>query len=175
MPNASFQGPLPGDIEILPYSAEHRGGVIACFRSNVPKYFSSNELPDFLKHVEADKGPYLVMLDRGEVLACGGFALRGDTADLCWGMVRADYQGKGFGDALMLYRLLAIIQSPARAVRLETSQHTENFFRRYGFSVAEREKDGFEPGLDRVEMRAELDSVFKQLIDERMSGFQNLN
>ena len=84
-------------------------------------------------------------------------------------MVHQDAHGIGLGDALMVYRLMAVVQTPARQVRLETTQHTENFFRRYGFSVAGRTKDGYKPGLDKVEMRARLDDVFRKLIEERLS------
>ena len=42
---------------------------------------------------------------------------------------------------------------------VNTTQKTEGFFRKFGFSVVERELDGFGTGLDRVSMMAIKDDV----------------
>lgn len=41
--------------------------------------------------------------------------------------------------------------------KIETSQHTEGLYARFGFLVVERVKDGFGPGLDQVKMVAQVE------------------
>jgi predicted GNAT family N-acyltransferase len=43
-------------------------------------------------------------------------------------------------------------QWPEQAVSIDTSQHTTGFYQHLGFKVIEWKKDGYGPGLDRVEL-----------------------
>lgn len=138
-------------MQISPYSLEHRAGVIACFRSNIPAAFRESEERGFLEFVESDAGPYLVAIDGEQVIGCAGYAFRGMVGDLCWGMVHRDHQGRGVGARLLLHRVEAMSGTATR-IRLETTPETETFFARYGFSVAERVVDGYGEGFDKVEM-----------------------
>jgi predicted GNAT family N-acyltransferase len=157
-------------MQILPYSPVHRTGIIDCFRSNIPKSFTRAEESDFLDFVESGKGTYFVGLAEGtdhserrsptdQVIACAGIAFRGDVGDLCWGLVHADWQGRGLGAQLLAHRLRVMLERPIKTIRLETSQHTETFFARYGFRVAERVANGYAPGLDTVEMTAPVSEL----------------
>lgn len=69
-------------------------------------------------------------------------------------MVDRARQGQGLGRILTETRLdrqraLAGVAS----VVIETSQHTQGFYKGLGFAVTKVTPDGFGPGLDRCEMR----------------------
>ncbi len=145
-----------------PYTPSDRDACIALFRSNVPRFFRDHELQAFTDFIDSLECRYFVVLDGddgGEIVGCGGFGLQAgsDCADLCWGMVRRDCQGKRIGAYLLLVRLHAILTSTnAQSVRLGTSQYTEGFFRRYGFEIQSAQRDGIALGLDDVEMKLTL-------------------
>jgi len=147
--NLHFRDYTPGDS----------AACVSIFRSNVPTYFRDHELSGFLDFLDSPPCPYSVILTDGQVIACGGFGLHpgSDTADLCWGMVHADHHRRRVGTFLLFARLHAIVTTTvARSVRLGTSQLTDPFFERYGFTAQSRKTDGIAPGLDAVEMRLEL-------------------
>jgi ribosomal protein S18 acetylase RimI-like enzyme len=142
-----------------PYQVTDRDACLSLFESNVPRFFHADERQDFIECLDASENTCFVVCDGCVVLGFGGFTLSdgGETANLCWGMVRRDQHGKGLGALLLRARLQTIAtNTPARFVRLATSQHTADFYRRHGFEVQSVEKDGFAPGLDAVEMRLML-------------------
>ena len=134
---------------------------LALFDSNVPDYFHVDERPEFRAFLEDLPGPYLVLRNAdGEVVACGGWAVgENGAADLCWGMVRRDLHGRGWGRRLTRARLNGIEAAPGiRAVELRTSQHTDGFYEAFGFRTVDTRPDGFGPGLDCLVMRRDVEA-----------------
>jgi len=153
------------------YSPADRSACIGIFRSNVPRFFRDHELAGYLEFIDGSGCPYFVVRSDARIVACGGFGLRpgSDAADLCWGMVDREQQGKRIGRFLLLARLHAIVTTThARYVRLGTSQLTDGFFRRHGFQIQTRKSDGFAAGLDEVEMRMELTTANRAAIERAM-------
>ena len=151
-----------------PYQAADRDACVELFRSNVPRFFRDHELGDFTSFIDAFECPYFVVVSDEEIIGCGGYGVEtgSETASLCWGMIRRENHGMRIGAYLLFFRLRQIATSTnAKFVRLRTSQHTEGFFRRYGFSIESVETDGFAPGLDDVEMRIELTDINRAAID----------
>jgi ribosomal protein S18 acetylase RimI-like enzyme len=142
------------------YCATDRDSCLAVFDSNVPSSFLDHERPLFAAYLDDLPGPYLVLEDRdGKVVACGGYAVGRGTAsaDLCWGMVRLERQGLGLGRLLTELRIRRIREDPALSeVAMNTSQHTRAFYERLGFVTERVTTDGFAPGLDRCDMRLDL-------------------
>ena len=139
------------------YKPDDLTAVIGIFRSNIPKYFGADEetgLQEFLTD-RAEK--YYVLQTAGDVVASGGIALNdleSPTVSLCWGMVRADFLGKGLGKELTRFRIgIAREKYPGLPLTLGTSQHTRGFYERFGFRLIERRPDGFGPGIDDCRMR----------------------
>ena len=150
-PNADAAEFTPADLE----------ACLQLFDSNVPDYFHVGERAEFRAFLGDLPGPYLVFRDAGgEAVACGGWAVgENGVADLCWGMVRRDLHGRGWGRRLTLARLNGIESTPGvRAVELRTSQHTEGFYEALGFRTVETRPDGFGPGLDCLVMRRDADA-----------------
>ena len=138
------------------YEPKDRGGCKAVFDSNVPLFFAESERQEFLDFIDETKNPYRVLESDGQIIGCGGYGFRdrGDTADLCWGMIASDLQGRRLGEFLMTARLIEILsEHEIEAFRVATSQHTESFFEKYGFRAERRVQNGFAEGLDRIEMK----------------------
>jgi ribosomal protein S18 acetylase RimI-like enzyme len=137
------------------YRAADRAACLAIFDASVPADFRSGERAGFEQFLDALPGPYLVIEEEGEVVACGGYAVEADgrTASLCWGMVSRRVQGRGLGRHLLDARVERALGGPGvERVRLSTSQRTRAFFEKAGFRVESVVPDGHAPGLDRVEM-----------------------
>lgn len=142
------------------YAPADREKCLAVFDSNVPRYFRPHERPEFEAFLGALPGPYFVIEDDdGEVIGCGGYAFAREdgTADLCWGMVHRAHHGQGFGRLLLRERMARLTADPrATGVNLHTSQHTRGFYENLGFAIRQVVADGYAPGLDRVDMRLDL-------------------
>ena len=143
------------------YAPSDRAACLTLSESNFPHFFSEadrNDDHDFLNDVDAGQETYFVLEGGAEILACGGVGQDAGETFLSWGMVRGDQHGRGLGTQLTQGRLdwLRCHWPAVSHVRIETSQHTEGFYARFGFEVVEREQDGFGPGLDRVRRVARL-------------------
>lgn len=152
-------------LQLRDYCPSDRDACIAIFQSNVPRYFRDHEREEFLTFLDAAESPYFVVTSGAAVLGCGGFAIcPGDhRADLCWGMVDARAHRKGVGEFLLFARLHRIAENAeVQRVRLGTSQLTDGFFRRYGFSIQSQTADGIAEGLDDVEMHLELTEEIRE-------------
>jgi ribosomal protein S18 acetylase RimI-like enzyme len=155
------------------YRSTDRSECVAAFTSNSPHYFLPEELIQFERYLDHLPGPYFVVLDGTELVACGGYATGrvAGEADICWTIVHADHQGQGIGNFLLsecVGELLAL--DGLQTARLETSQHRIRFFQHWGFRVVDTTPNGFGPGLDRVEMRVVLDDKGRQHWHEMITG-----
>jgi ribosomal protein S18 acetylase RimI-like enzyme len=154
------QLPEFADVIVEDYASDDRDGCLAVFRTNLPVFFTPDELGLYGSFLDALPGPYLVVRDPDHgIVACGGYALResGTVADMCWGMVRQDLHGLGIGKALTRARVERIMSNGSvQEITLNTSQHTVGFYKRLGFEVVEVLSDGYAPGLDRCDMRLVL-------------------
>ena len=141
---------------IRAYRADDRDACLALFDGNSAHYFAPSERADFahfLDHEAAAWG-FQVAEQDGRIVGCGGMAIDAEerTAHLCWGMVERHLHRQGIGTALVRTRLDRAAEAGARAVRLDTSQHSRAFYERLGFVSEGVTANGYGPGLDRVDM-----------------------
>ena len=158
-----FRQYLPGD----------RDDCLEVFCSNIPRYFREYEQQEFASFLDLGT-PYFVV-EVGSVVACGGYAVRegSDQADLCWGMVTAEYHGQNLGEFLLLGRLAEIVRrNQIQRVRLGTSQLTAGFFEKFGFAIQTTKENSIAEGLDDVEMNVALNDVFRESIQQRWTAVQ---
>lgn len=149
-------------LTVRPYRAEDREACLALFDGNTPRFFHESEREGFVAWLgdQALHLPYLVIERDGHVVACGGHAVEpdGTSVALCWGMVGNGLHGQGLGRALTEARLAAARATPGvRRVVLDTSQHTQGFYARFGFETMKVTPDGYAPGIDRWDMVLKLD------------------
>jgi predicted GNAT family N-acyltransferase len=151
---------------IRQYQDKDQEACLGLFNSNVPKYFAPVERNYFVTFLNDFKFLYFIMEnDKGEVVVCGGYAADKEdpsVAMLCWGMVRRDLHFGGLDQQLLADRLRRIVtEQQFSTVVIETSQHNQGFFERFGFIVKKIISDGFATDLDLVKM--ELDVSGKQI------------
>lgn len=148
---------------VRPYRAVDRDSCLALFDGNTPRFFDPSERAGFAAWRDTSTHPYLVIARVGAIVACGGHALDagGTVASLCWGMVAQDEHG--LGRALTQARLDAIRAVPQVAkVTMNTSQHTQQFYARFGFEPVKVTPDGFGPGIDQWDMVLQLPAPGEQ-------------
>ncbi|UHO39647.1 GNAT family N-acetyltransferase [Chryseobacterium capnotolerans] len=147
-------------MKIINYTKIFREDCIKIFKSNLPKFFAMEELPFFEDFLDQyTKENYFVVKMDGQVVANGGFFLdtKNSVAGLSWGMVHADYHGKGIGKALTQYRIDLLKKTyPSLPYKIETSQHTAEFYKKNGFRTVEIIPDGFSKGIDKYIMIMEV-------------------
>ncbi len=142
-------------MNISTYTHENLNACLSVFDSNKPKFFHEDERPVFINFL-CNRPPelYYVLRLENRLVACGGIYEEDNAiAGLSWGMVHRDYHGKGIGKYLTQYRI-AKLQAiyPLHRFKIETSQHTFEFYRKMGFIESYRIKDGFGLGLDKIVM-----------------------
>ncbi|ABC28154.1 predicted acyltransferase [Hahella chejuensis KCTC 2396] len=146
------------NMEIKPYSAIHKQGCLSVFDSNLGKYFAPHEreqFSEFLNSVtQAEDNLYFVVLQEEQLVGCGGLRVHQETVYLSWGMLARTRHKTGLGEQLLRHRLKQATRlHPGKEIMIETSQHTQGFFARYGFEIEKSEIDGFGEGIDKVTMR----------------------
>jgi hypothetical protein len=140
------------------YSSDAKEACLKIFDSNVPGWYVSaherREYESFLDHLP---GPYIIVEDENEIVACGGFARHrqeSGAVTLCWGMVTQKRHKCGIGRFLLIERLDRLSKDPsARVVVANTSQYSCGFFTKMGFETVRVVQDGICPGIDLHEMR----------------------
>lgn len=108
---------------------------------------------DWLEH--HTQQDYYVVEQEGRLIACGGIFYNASKNEggLSWGMVHSRHHRQGLGKAFTLYRLRLLKSAyPGAAIRIETSQHTEAFYKKMGFRTEHIIPDGFASGLDKYLM-----------------------
>jgi ribosomal-protein-alanine N-acetyltransferase len=154
------------NFQIRPYTISDKDECMLAFKSNMPTYFAEHEVPDFeswLDRLDGQKAGdatyhrhYYVGVLEGKIVGCGGFGYdkNKNEATLAWGLLHADAQKKGFGKALLTYRLQCIKSFyPNCSVLLDTTQKTFEFFEGHGFVVEKVTENSYAPGLHRYDMR----------------------
>lgn len=134
------------------YSDDDKESCLKIFESNVPKYFNNHEKLMFVEWLEKkDRDEYYVLVDNSRIIACGGLYYddKKNEAGLAWGMVHQDFHKRGYGLTLTQFRLAKLGEKyPNIILKIETSQFTEEFYKKLGFKTESIVKDGFGAGLD---------------------------
>ncbi|WP_286859358.1 MULTISPECIES: GNAT family N-acetyltransferase [Sphingobacterium] len=147
-------------MQIVKYAPAFKADCIAIFKSNLPKFFAAEELEffeNFLDHV-IDGHYYVAKID-DLLIGCGGifFDKNNDEAGLAWGMVDVKYHKQGIGKLLTQFRIDLLKEMyPEKKIKIETSQHTAEFYKKNGFHIVDILPDGFGTGIDKYTMQMEF-------------------
>lgn len=147
------------------YNHKDRIACLNAFISNVPRYFTRDEISlfeaflDKFQNVQDGKREdgthYYVLLENERVIGCGGFGHHenSDIIFMSWGLIHNDLHKKGFREALLKYRIEQIKRiHPEAGIGLDTTQHSYLFFEKYGFRTTKITYDYYEPGMHRYDM-----------------------
>lgn len=88
-------------MHIREYVAADRDAAIACFRSNVPAFFSAEDEDWFISALDEPDGPNFVVVSDGQVVGFGGYEVSTsyNHAVLVFGQIHARWHGKARGSA----------------------------------------------------------------------------
>jgi GNAT superfamily N-acetyltransferase len=153
-------------MQIQPFAEQHRAALLAAFQSNVPKFFTENEVADFeafldkfLAQTDDGKGferiYYYVILENNVAIGAGGFGFQAEKQhiSLIWGLVKHDFHKKGYGKTLLLHRLHQIkTLLPNIPIVIDTTQHSAPFYARFGFVTQKITLNFYAEGMDRYDM-----------------------
>jgi len=148
---------------IKSYLPEYKTALLEIFKSNMPLYFADHELGYFSVFLDRDaatRGPFNIVFNNDVIVGCGGIALNQPTkytnephVIMTWGMVDNKHHKEGFGKVLLLHRIeQAKDIYPGVKIALGTTQHTYQFFEKYGFKTVAYEKDHWGKDLDLYQM-----------------------
>lgn len=155
---------MPDLLQVVPWQSQHLKGCIEVFKSNLPEYFAEHELAEFIEFLhdlsQAPEDLKYWVVTAGEekpvVVACGGTWInrkkkinQGNPAYLIWGMVDKAMHRKGIGSVLLNARIEALTGT-ASVIQLDTTPLSFPFYQKSGFVQTDFEKDGYEPGLDKI-------------------------
>ena len=145
------------NITFRPYRDADRQACISIFDANCPEFFALNERQEFEEFLERISGGYEVCEVDGEVL--GAFGLFVDSENmktLNWILLDPQTQGIGVGSMIMERVIQMGRTTQTKAVKIAASHKSAPFFARFGASTTSLTKNGWGPGMDRVDMELPL-------------------
>lgn len=154
-------------MKIRPFAAEDAAACVALVAGHVPRFVQAAEVAEYADWLGRACGPgaaepcaYFVGEVPGDgIVAVGGLAIAetAPVATLCWGLVRADRRGRGYGREMLRFRLeLAAARPGLSDVLLDTTTASRGFFLRVGFAETGCTPNGYGPGWDRHDLRLDL-------------------
>lgn len=151
---------------IREYNSSDKDACLIAFKSNVPLYFTIEEISEFESFLENfnaqiingkyfEKTYYYVIANYDQVIGCGGFGFNEKTnvATLAWGLVNKAFHKKGVGEKLLAFRIQQMQKLyPTATIVVDTTQFSYLFFERYGFVTTKVTPDFYTLGMDRYDM-----------------------
>jgi len=144
-------------MEIISYEPKYKEQVLALFDANCPFYFAAEERNDFDYYLDHQLELYFVVLENETVLGCGGINFENETAIISWDMIDPNHHKKGIGSLLLQHRINTIKSLDGMTkIVVRTSQHTDGFYEKNGFTLLEVKKNYWAFGFDLYLMEMEL-------------------
>jgi GNAT superfamily N-acetyltransferase len=145
---------------IRDYAASDRDAALACFRSNVPAFFSAEDEDWFTSALDEPDGPNFVVVCDGQVVGFGGYEVSPsyNHAVLVFGQIHAQWHGNGLGTMLLMHRIdhLKTHAQPTKYLIIDTTLKVAPFYVRHGFEIVSHWREGFRDGADKVDLRLVL-------------------
>jgi N-acetylglutamate synthase-like GNAT family acetyltransferase len=158
------------EFSFRPYTSTDEAACLKLFESNTPKFFGVKERSSFERFLKRQPCPFFVVEFEEIIIACGGYCKEDEKIVLAWGMVRNDLHRQGVGTFLLQERLKAIFRdNPAAKVIIDTSQHSQSFFARFGFKAIRLIPDYYASDIHRVDMELELTDNLRRMVADDIS------
>ena len=145
------------NITFRPYRDADRQACTNIFDANCPEFFAPNERQEYEEFLDCASGDYEVCEVDGKVLGAFGLFVNGDNIKaLNWILLDRHTQGVGVGSTIMERVIQLGRTSQTRVVKIAASHKSAPFFARFGASTTSLTKNGWGPGMDRVDMELPL-------------------
>lgn len=142
------------------YANKDKKELLGILKLNIPKYFDESEVNDFIEYLDKEVEDYFVIEENGVIIACGGinYFLDDASARISWDIVHPEFQRKGIGKKLLLYRIEQIKKKKnINLIIVRTSQLAYKFYQKAGFQMEKIEKGFWAEGFDLYLMRLEVE------------------
>lgn len=147
---------------IRPYTNKDQEQLVELLRLNTPQFFHPEEEEDFIEYLQHHSQHYFVVENSSMLIGSGGINYFNDEklARISWDIIHPDFQGKGIGKKLTLYRIDQIKKNPeVSLVVVRTTQLVYKFYQKIGFELEKIEKDFWAEGFDLYQMKLELNKT----------------
>jgi [ribosomal protein S18]-alanine N-acetyltransferase len=144
---------------IRTFTSSDLRSILAIFDRLSPEFFHPNEKVDLERYLGFEIEDYFVWEENGIILASGGINYFPEIkeARISWDLVCPEYQRKGLGMKLMIYRLNQIQRKGGfQNVVVRTSQMAWRFYEKNGFILKEVQNDFWATGYDLYQMTKEV-------------------
>lgn len=138
------------------YNDKDREALLNIFRLNVPGYFAAEEEEDLIMFLDNYADNFYVCKEESKLIGCGGHNMKDDLGILSWYIVHPHYQKKGVGRQLVDYNIAELKRKGYKKIRVRTSQFTDKFYEKFGFTLKRIEKDFWAKGIDLYEMEMDV-------------------
>ena len=139
------------------FTGAEKLACLALFDVNCPQFFTPNERVDYAEFLDASPFSYELCAVNGEVVGAFGLSENGlQQSSLKWVLLNPNFQGMGIGSAIM-NRISAVVhQAGARLVKIAASHKSAPFFVNFGAIEIAAMKNGWGPGMHRIDMELHL-------------------
>jgi ribosomal protein S18 acetylase RimI-like enzyme len=147
---------------IRPYSIKDKEALVKILRLNIPEFFAVSEEKDFIQYLDLYADNYFVVEENDRIIGAGGinYFEEDKLARISWDIIHPDFQGKGVGKKLTIYRINEIKKKQTVAIILvRTTQLVFRFYQKMGFALEKTKKDYWAKGFDLYQMRLELNKA----------------
>ena len=124
-------------MEIRVFSESDKSDCLDVVKSNIPDYFSRQDLIDFKKWFNNQDCKNLYVLTiKDEIIGMGGFYFQNNQARLIYGLIHKNYHKQNYGRLLIEHRIKKIKEiNSSIEICLETTEKTCKFFEKFGFKT----------------------------------------
>jgi GNAT superfamily N-acetyltransferase len=140
--------------ELRAFEPKDRHACLALFDDNCPEFFAANERADYAAFLDAAPQSYRVGVTADGIVAA--FGLRHDIdperCRLTWILIAAAWQGRGIGRRIMAEVTELGKAAGAPCIDIAASHKSAPFFARFGATAVRQQRDGWGPGMHRVDM-----------------------
>lgn len=141
------------------YNPTDKKELVQLLQLNIPTYFDTSEEEEFKDYLETKKEDYFVIKDKStnQIIGCGGinyfFEEPIPLARISWDVIHPNFQGRGIGKKLLLYRINHIKDKGIKLIVVRTSQLAYKFYQKAGFELEKVEKNFWAEGFDLYQMK----------------------
>lgn len=134
------------------YRDGDRDACLELFDQNCPEFFAPNEREEYAAFLAAVEGDYTIVLEDGGVAGAFGLGPHAGAVALRWILFARAMQGRGLGAAVMSRVRDEMRTRNVAVLHIAASHKSAPFFARFGAQPITTTRDGWGPGMDRVDM-----------------------
>jgi GNAT superfamily N-acetyltransferase len=143
-------------ITFRSYRLADREACLAIFDDNCPEFFAPNERDDYLEFLAQNSGAYTIVTLGNAVVGAYGLLPHLGGLALRWILFSRATQGHGLGGRVMARVRDEMRDRRAAVLHIAASHKSAPFFARFGAREVQTIRDGWGPGMDRVDMQLTL-------------------